>query len=150
MGSILYGSTAGRMGAPLNQGAGERHQMLRNGQISDRNSALPTEEPSRWKKGQPEPIVPTGLLMSGRLDSNQRPPEPHSGWRNEKGPFSRSFSRIGVSTISTLYTFTHTFARFLLPLLPFYRPHAVRCEESESQKRIGHTSVGRATFQIQF
>src|SRR5262249_50411527 len=23
-------------------------------------------------------------FMSGRLDSNQRPPEPHSGWRSEK------------------------------------------------------------------
>ena len=31
------------------------------------------------KQGQPELLVPTGLLMSGRLDSNQRPPEPHSG-----------------------------------------------------------------------
>src|ERR671934_537378 len=31
------------------------------------------------KKGQSELLVPTGLLMSGRLDSNQRPPEPHSG-----------------------------------------------------------------------
>src|SRR5213594_3699046 len=39
----------------------------------------PRQSPQDGKKGQPELIVPTGLLMSGRLDSNQRPPEPHSG-----------------------------------------------------------------------
>src|SRR5262249_36011535 len=31
------------------------------------------------EQGPPELVVPTGLAMSGRLDSNQRPPEPHSG-----------------------------------------------------------------------
>src|SRR4051812_32162866 len=40
---------------------------------------FPRKGPRDGKKGQPELIVPTGLLMSGRLDSNQRPPEPHSG-----------------------------------------------------------------------
>src|SRR6516162_8238945 len=40
---------------------------------------FPWKSPQDGKKGQPELVVPTGLLMSGRLDSNQRPPEPHSG-----------------------------------------------------------------------
>jgi hypothetical protein len=40
---------------------------------------FPPRIPEDRKKGQPELIVPTGLMMSGRLDSNQRPPEPHSG-----------------------------------------------------------------------
>jgi hypothetical protein len=35
----------------------------------------------RKKQGLPELIVLTALAMSGRLDSNQRPPEPHSGGR---------------------------------------------------------------------
>jgi Phage integrase family len=43
--------------------------------------------------------------MSGRLDSNQRPPEPHSEWRIRKGLFSHGFSRIGVSNYSKDYNF---------------------------------------------
>ena len=31
------------------------------------------------KEDPPELEILAGLLMSGRLDSNQRPPEPHSG-----------------------------------------------------------------------
>src|SRR5262249_30385409 len=38
-----------------------------------------SERVPKMRKGQPELVVPTGLAMSGRLDSNQRPPEPHSG-----------------------------------------------------------------------
>jgi hypothetical protein len=30
-------------------------------------------------EGPPELVILAGLMMSGRLDSNQRPPEPHSG-----------------------------------------------------------------------
>src|SRR6516225_2575723 len=40
---------------------------------------FPRKSPQDGKKGPPELVVPTGLAMSGRLDSNQRPPEPHSG-----------------------------------------------------------------------
>jgi hypothetical protein len=44
------------------------------------------------REGPPELVVLAGLMMSGRLDSNQRPPEPHSGGREGKlsgkrGPF---------------------------------------------------------------
>jgi hypothetical protein len=35
-------------------------------------------ESTRCEKGQPEVVLPTGLAMSGRLDSNQQPPETHS------------------------------------------------------------------------
>src|SRR4051794_37977510 len=56
--------------------------------------------------------------MSGRLDSNQRPPEPHSGLRIAKGPYSPKKSRIGISMNSTFYMFRQPYARFLLPLLP--------------------------------
>ena len=31
------------------------------------------------REGPPELVILVGLMMSGRLDSNQRPPEPHSG-----------------------------------------------------------------------
>ena len=44
------------------------------------------------KEDPPELQLLAGLAMSGRLDSNQRPPEPHSGGREGKlfgkrGPF---------------------------------------------------------------
>jgi hypothetical protein len=45
-------------------------------------------------------------------------PEPHLGWRIGEGPFSRAFSRIGVSTASTFYLLWQGFPRILLPLLP--------------------------------
>src|SRR5262245_62148238 len=44
--------------------------------------------------------------------------EPHSGWRNEKGPIFPCFSGIGNSTLPTFYCPSHLFPRFLLPLLP--------------------------------
>src|SRR5262249_51781312 len=56
--------------------------------------------------------------MSGRLDSNQRPPEPHIGWRSKEGPFFRGFSRIGRCTLSIFYGPGQRFPPLLLPLLP--------------------------------
>src|SRR5438067_12033330 len=58
-------------------------------------------------------------LVSGRLDSNQRPPEPHSGCRSRKAPF---FPRISQSALSSYYRFYENCGRwlgFLLPLLPY-------------------------------
>jgi hypothetical protein len=72
------GGTAGRMVAAANQAAQAGYRMVRDGRISALNSARWSESPSGWKKGQTELVVPTGLMMSGREDSNLRPPEPHS------------------------------------------------------------------------
>src|SRR6185437_8185182 len=47
---------------------------------------FPRKSPPDGKKGPPELIVPTGLVMSGRLDSNQRPPEPHSRGQGRSQP----------------------------------------------------------------
>src|SRR5262249_33880610 len=57
-----------------------RRGIERRGTVKSLPSALPSGRNRLLdgKKGQPELVVPTGLLMSGRLDSNQRPPEPHS------------------------------------------------------------------------
>jgi hypothetical protein len=55
-----------------------------------RNSAKACQEAVSFmefgKKALPELLVPTGLAMSGRLDSNQRPPEPHSLGRGRYQP----------------------------------------------------------------
>src|SRR5262245_6676687 len=57
--------------------AARRELTLREGAAATFAASPPV--PTRAsKKGQPEVVLPTGLLMSGRLDSNQRPPEPHS------------------------------------------------------------------------
>jgi hypothetical protein len=53
--------------------------MVRDGGISALNSARGSESPSGWSKGQPELVVPTGLLTSGRLDLNQRSPASEAG-----------------------------------------------------------------------
>jgi hypothetical protein len=56
--------------------------------------------------------------MSGRLDSNQRPPEPHLGWRHAKGPvFPRKIADRQVHAFHILQLFPPG-ARILLPLLP--------------------------------
>lgn len=49
---------------------------------------------------------------------DQRPPERHSGSRSEKGPISRSFSQIGMSTDSIFYRQGQHFPQVFLPLLP--------------------------------
>jgi hypothetical protein len=38
---------------------------------------MATAAPTNYQ-GSPELFAPASLVMSGRLDSNQRPPEPHS------------------------------------------------------------------------
>src|SRR5205085_2037250 len=63
----------------VNQNGDAGQSMLRDGRISTLNSARWSESPSEWNEGQPELLVPAGLAMSGREDSNLRPPEPHSG-----------------------------------------------------------------------
>jgi hypothetical protein len=55
------------------------------------------------KKGPSQLTVTTALAMSGRLDSNQRPPEPHSAGRFQKGPFFRAFSQSAVSSYYEFY-----------------------------------------------
>src|SRR3984893_14705385 len=67
------------MAATVNQRTRERRGCCRT--VKSLPVSLPCgrNESQRRKKGQSELLVLTGLLMSGRLDSNQRPPEPHSG-----------------------------------------------------------------------
>src|SRR5215831_13266983 len=79
--AVTYGSNARLLLAPtwsVNQAGREGYRMVRDARISALNSARWSERVPRWKKGQPQLVVATGLTMSGRLDSNQRPPEPHS------------------------------------------------------------------------
>ena len=77
---IPLGGTAGRMGAVTNQAAEEGYLVVRNGRISARNSAPGVgTSPQDTKKASRNLLSRLALRMSGRLDSNQRPPEPHSG-----------------------------------------------------------------------
>ena len=77
---IPLGRTAGRMGAATNQAAEEGYRVVRNGRISARNSAPGVgTSPQCAKKASRNLLSRLALRMSGRLDSNQRPPEPHSG-----------------------------------------------------------------------
>jgi hypothetical protein len=80
MGWIALGGTAGRMGAATNQGADERHRKVRNSQVSARNSAPGVGTSLQdAKKASRNCLSRLALRMSGRLDSNQRPPEPRIG-----------------------------------------------------------------------
>src|SRR5262249_40620730 len=86
--AVTYGSIARLLLAPtwgVNQAGREGYRMVRDARISALNSARWSERLPRWKKGQPQLVVATGLAMSERLDSNQRPPEPHS--RSLEGEF---------------------------------------------------------------
>jgi hypothetical protein len=73
------GRTAGRMGAATNQAAEEGYRVVRNGRISDRNSAPGVgTSPQDAIKASRNLLSRLALRMSGREDSNLRPPEPHS------------------------------------------------------------------------
>src|SRR5262249_18362326 len=72
--------------------------------------------------GPPELETLAGLMMSGRLDSNQRPPEPHSAGRSRKEPFFRGIPRSAVSSYYEFYGVYCLLGRFLLPLLPCRSP----------------------------
>jgi integrase len=65
--------------------------------------------------------------VSGRLDSNQRPPEPHSAWRIAKGPFFRAFSQSAVSSYYEFYENCRRWPGFLLPLLPCPSVGVTKC-----------------------
>src|SRR5262249_61021032 len=68
------------MGAATNQAAEEGYRVVRNGRISACNSAPGVgTSPQDAKKASRNLLSRLALRMSGRLDSNQRPPEPHSG-----------------------------------------------------------------------
>src|SRR5262249_25579952 len=83
---IPLGHTGGRMGAATNQAAEEGNRVVRNGRISARNSAPGVgTSPQDAKKASRNLLSRLALRMSGRLDSNQRPPEPHS--RSLEGEF---------------------------------------------------------------
>src|SRR5262245_6699230 len=68
------------MGAATNQAAEEGYRVARNGRISARSSAPGVgTSPQDAKKASRNVLSRLALRMSGRLDSNQRPPEPHLG-----------------------------------------------------------------------
>src|SRR5262249_45746921 len=76
---IPLSRTAGKMGAATNQAAEEGCRVVRNSRISARNSAPGVGmSPKMEKKSSRNWLLRLDLRMSGRLDSNQRPPEPHS------------------------------------------------------------------------
>src|SRR5262249_40868034 len=86
---IPLGCTAGKVGAATNQAAEEGYRVVRNGRISARNSAPGVgTSPQDAKKASRNLLSRLALRMSGRLDSNQRPPEPHIGgltaWNSAK------------------------------------------------------------------
>jgi hypothetical protein len=70
------------------------------------------------KKASRNWLLRLALRMSGRLDSNQRPPEPHSAGRSSKGLFFQAFSQSAVSNYYEFYGVYCPWGRFLLPLLP--------------------------------
>src|SRR5947208_3554396 len=76
----LVPTRGGSRSAVLRGGKGQP-RIGYDGTVKSLPATLPCgrNESQDRKKGQPELVVPTGLAMSGRLDSNQRPPEPHSG-----------------------------------------------------------------------
>jgi len=117
---IPLGRTARRMGAATNQAAEEGYRLVRNGRISARNSAPGgRNEPPRCEKGQSELLVPTGLLMSGRLDSNQRPPEPHSGGTGRESRKDRPFLNLRIPYFPHFTLRNPHFPQNLLSFLPF-------------------------------
>src|SRR5262245_11887143 len=119
-GWVPLGSTAGRMGAATNQGAEEGYRVVRSGRISARNSAPGVGmSPDGEKKANRNLSSRLVLRMSGRLDSNQRPPEPH---RECGGPISRKirpFRGLGLSKFLMVYKNSAIFQAFLCPTLPF-------------------------------
>jgi hypothetical protein len=71
--------TAGRRGAATNQAAEEGNRVVRNGRISDRNSAPGVgTSPQDARNASRNLLSRLALRMSGRVDPNQRPPEPNS------------------------------------------------------------------------
>ena len=76
--------------------------------------------PKMEKKASRNWLLRLALRMSGRLDSNQRPPEPHSGSAEGKllgkyGPFVCC----GFSKLLKFYKNSAIFQAFLCPTLPF-------------------------------
>ena len=97
---IPLGGTLGRMGAATNQVADQGYRIVRNGQISARNSAPGVgTSPQDAKKASRNLLSRLALRMSGRLDSNQRPPEPHSGARPARqGVTCQALKRVWTSS----------------------------------------------------
>src|SRR5262249_36697650 len=87
--AVTYGSNARLLLAPtwgVNQAGREGYRMGRGRRISALNSARWSERVPRWeKKASRNWLLRLAFRMSGRLDSNQRPPEPHS--RSAEGEF---------------------------------------------------------------
>jgi hypothetical protein len=48
------------------------------------------------KEGPPELEILAGLMISGRLDSNQRPPEPHSRGSESENRKSKPFDGLQI------------------------------------------------------
>src|SRR5262245_15646795 len=97
-GWVPLGGTAERMGAATNQGAEEGYWVVRGGRISARNSAPGVGmSPDGEKKANRNLLSRLALRMSGRLDSNQRPPEPHSGGGRPKNRKGKPFHSLQIS-----------------------------------------------------
>jgi hypothetical protein len=99
----------------------------------------------RKNESPPEVALLASLAMSGRLDSNQRPPEPHIGWRISKRAFFRAFLRIGHSTLPIFYRGFCPIPQKLLPLLPWLHHKAAMASEAFSREAaypaVGTTGV---------
>ena len=71
------------------------------------------------RRGPPELKILAGLTMSGRLDSNQRPPEPHSGGPGRENRKNRRVLNLQIPYFPYYTLRNAQFPQNLLSFLPF-------------------------------
>src|SRR5262245_2377241 len=124
---LLLAPTRGASCSAVRREDGSSHQSSWRVRVSDRmepSNPCPQRCPvvgtsPKMEKGQSELLVPTGLAMSGRLDSNQRPPEPHSGGPGRESRKDRPFLNLRIPYFPYCTHSNPHFPQIPLSFLPF-------------------------------